>query len=208
LDATLILDLLLSHQGTMGTISPLNGDSTLPNKGYQQDGQPKLYFSNPDLWWAAKYHLPRLGQGGFREALEGLWTAVAGKDVKLGKEIIGKPYARTYQFAEKRLITHRNGIFGDRKEAVNTPLKRVYMVGDNPGMCLAISYTFCTAPTSPRVWKYEMKRFTNSSRIRHSRRELVQKPTRHELAVYSCKDRSSSTGNTGVGTKRHRRRRL
>jgi hypothetical protein len=133
LDATLILDLLLSHQGIMGSISPLNGDSALPNKGYQQDGQPMLYFSNPDLWWAAKYHLPRLGQGGFREALEGLWKSVAGEGVKLEKEIIGKPYAKTYEFAEKRLITHRNGIFGGRKEAVNTPLRRVYMVGDNPG---------------------------------------------------------------------------
>jgi hypothetical protein len=134
LDATLILDLLLSQQGVMGTISALNGDPSLPNKGYQQDGQPKLYFSNPDLWWAAKYHLPRLGQGGFREALEGLWRAVGGDGVKLEKEIIGKPYAKTYEFAEKRLVTHRNGIFENKIEAVNTPLRRVYMVGDNPGM--------------------------------------------------------------------------
>jgi hypothetical protein len=137
LDATLILDLLLSHKGIMGTTSTLNGNSSLPNKGYQQDSQPKLYFSNPDLWWAAKYHLPRLGQGGFREALEGLWKAIAGDGVQLEKEVIGKPYAKTYQFAEKRLIIHRNGIFGHAKEAKETPLKRVYMVGDNPGMSFA-----------------------------------------------------------------------
>ena len=46
----------------------------------------ELYFSNPDLLWASEYHLPRLGQGGFREALEGVWEAVTGgteKGVKL-----------------------------------------------------------------------------------------------------------------------------
>jgi hypothetical protein len=135
LDATLILDLLLSHRGILGTTSTLNGNSNLPNKGYQQDGQPKLYFSNPDLWWAAKYHLPRLGQGGFREALEGLWRAVTGGkgNVELNKEVIGKPYYSTYAFAEKRLILHRNAIFKGRDGVENVPLKRVYMVGDNPG---------------------------------------------------------------------------
>ena len=61
LDATVILDLLLSSQGVLGTLSDKNGREDLPNRGYQQDGQPPLYFSNPDLWWAAKYHLPRLG---------------------------------------------------------------------------------------------------------------------------------------------------
>jgi ribonucleotide monophosphatase NagD (HAD superfamily) len=143
LDATVILDLLLSHEGILGTISPLNGDGKLPNKGYQQDSQPKLFFSNPDLWWAAKYHLPRLGQGGFREAMEGLWRATAGEGVELKKEVIGKPYARTYNFAEKRLITHRNGIFKDRAEAKQKPLSRVYMVGDNPGMLFPSLNTLC-----------------------------------------------------------------
>jgi ribonucleotide monophosphatase NagD (HAD superfamily) len=94
-----------------------------------------LYFSNPDLWWAAKYHLPRLGQGGFREALEGLWRAVTGEkgEVELKKEVIGKPYYSTYAFAEKRLVLHRNSIFKGRNDVENVTLKRVYMVGDNPG---------------------------------------------------------------------------
>ena len=76
LDAQIIKDVLLSERGILGTLSSKNGSTTLPNKGYQQDGQPTLYFSNPDLLWAAKYHLPRLGQGGFREALEGIWAAI------------------------------------------------------------------------------------------------------------------------------------
>lgn len=133
LDTQLILDLLLSHAGILGTISPLNGNPSLPNRGYQQDGQPPLYFSNPDLFWAAKYHLPRLGQGGFRESLEGIWRAVTGgeeKGVRLQKRMYGKPYRETYAFAERRLLNHRNDLArrSDLKDDLKL-LKRVYMVG-------------------------------------------------------------------------------
>ncbi|KAE8350804.1 aspartyl-tRNA synthetase [Aspergillus coremiiformis] len=132
LDAQVIMDFLLSSQGVLGTISENNGRADLPNRGYQQDGQPHLYFSNPDLWWAAAYHLPRLGQGGFREALEGTWAATTGgpsKGVELKKTVIGKPYQGTYEFAENQLLRNRSQIFGSE---AHIPLRNVYMVGDNP----------------------------------------------------------------------------
>ncbi|RAH80302.1 aspartyl-tRNA synthetase [Aspergillus japonicus CBS 114.51] len=142
LDAQIITDLLLSSQGVIGTLSEKNGRTDLPNHGYLQDGQPHLYFSNPDLWWAASYHLPRLGQGGFREALEGIWTAVTGgpdKGVKLKKTVIGKPYQGTYEFAERQLLRNRERMFGAN---VQPPLRNVYMIGDNPesDICGANSY--------------------------------------------------------------------
>lgn len=133
LDLTVILDLLLSQGGYLGTLSPLNNRADLPNRGYQQDAQPELWFANPDLWWAAKYHLPRLGQGGFREALEGVWAATTGgpgAGVELRKRVIGKPHRETYEFAEKRLVEHRRDLFAGRTGLAD--LKRVYMVGDNP----------------------------------------------------------------------------
>ncbi|KAI9819125.1 MAG: hypothetical protein M1827_007281 [Pycnora praestabilis] len=132
LDTQIILDLLLSKQGLLGTRSDKNNHPDLPNRGFQQDGQPPLFFSNPDLFWAAAYDLPRLGQGGFREALEGVWAAVTGGPqvgVELQKTIIGKPYQETYEFAEKRLRAHRQTLAGGGKIG---PLKKVYMVGDNP----------------------------------------------------------------------------
>ncbi|KAF2679486.1 cat eye syndrome critical region protein 5 precursor [Lentithecium fluviatile CBS 122367] len=134
LDTQIIKDVLLSHNGILGTLSRKNGDATLPNKGYQQDGQPPLYFSNPDLLWAAKYHLPRLGQGGFREALEGVWSALTGGEkngVTLQKIVMGKPHKLTYEFAEKRLIAHRGQLLKQFDGKLGH-LKRVYMVGDNP----------------------------------------------------------------------------
>lgn len=129
LDSTIILDTLLSEQGVLGTLSAKNGNESLPNKGYLQDGQPPLYYSNPDLWWAASYHLNRLGQGGFQAAFEGLWERVTG-GAKLEKTIIGKPHQPTYEFSENRLRQHRKRLFGH--VGLNDPLRRVYMVGDNP----------------------------------------------------------------------------
>lgn len=132
LDIQIVLDLLLSHAGILGSLSTLNGDPTLPNHGYQQDGQPELYFSNPDLTWAAGYHLPRLGQGGFREALEGVWkqvTSSRGKDVVLQKKILGKPFQGTFEFAEKRLETHRANLFATQHKGSSPRLQRVYMIG-------------------------------------------------------------------------------
>ncbi|KAF2757407.1 HAD-superfamily hydrolase [Pseudovirgaria hyperparasitica] len=150
LDLQLITDLLLSKGGQLGTLSTLNNNTDLPNRGYQQDGQPQLWFSNPDLLWAAKHPLPRFGQGGFREALEGVWAAITGgpqNGVSLQKRVIGKPYRFTYEFAEKKLLSHSRGmkrstLLGTKSEddAISSnedsdsikTLDRVYMVGDNP----------------------------------------------------------------------------
>lgn len=132
LDASIIMDLLLSERGILGTISSKNGNPSLPNNGYLQDSQPHLYYSNPDLWWAASYHLPRLGQGGFREAFNGLWAATTSGTASLAPNmtVMGKPYQPTYEFAERLLRKYRKNMAGTI--GLNDPLRRVYMVGDNP----------------------------------------------------------------------------
>ncbi|MCJ1456479.1 hypothetical protein MMC28_006840 [Mycoblastus sanguinarius] len=136
LDTQIILDLLLSRGGHLGSLSQKNGNESLPNSGYLQEGQPPLYFSNPDLFWASEYHLPRLGQGGFREAFEGVWRAVTGgeeKGVHLDKKMFGKPSQNTFKFAENCLRERRNGLYRLAKASKNyEKLRTVYMVGDNP----------------------------------------------------------------------------
>jgi HAD superfamily hydrolase (TIGR01456 family) len=133
LDSQVILDLLLSKNGVLGTYSDRNGDTSFPNNGWLQDGQPMIFFSNPDLFWATSYHLPRLGQGGFQASLEGLWEATT-KGASLSKTIIGKPHAATYKFAEDVLQKHRVELLGGtgRVKSAVTKLDRVFMVGDNP----------------------------------------------------------------------------
>ncbi|KAH7333172.1 HAD-like domain-containing protein [Rhexocercosporidium sp. MPI-PUGE-AT-0058] len=129
LDTQIIMDLLLSKQGVLGTVSEKNGNPTLINHGYQQDGQPTLYFSNPDLLWAAAYHIPRLGQGGFQAALAGVFTEVTGATLK--RTVIGKPHLATYLYAEQVLWDYRNKLLGGFDKGENR-LSRVFMVGDNP----------------------------------------------------------------------------
>jgi HAD superfamily hydrolase (TIGR01456 family) len=152
LDIQLILDILLSSQGILGTYSSKNGDRSLPNNGYLQNNQPALYFSNPDLLWASEYHLSRLGQGGFRYALEGVWDAVTGgprEGAKMECMVMGKPFQSTYEFAEKTLIRHRDTLYNDTKQV--PALKRVYMVGDNPESDIRGANTF-DSPTGVE-WK-------------------------------------------------------
>nr|POE49743.1 putative cdp-alcohol phosphatidyltransferase class-i family protein c22a12.08c [Quercus suber] len=138
LDSSIILDTLLASNGILGTLSSKNNTPSLPNNGYLQESPPPLYYANPDLWFASSYHLSRLGQGGFRAAFEGLWHT-ATRDSATARSAtldsittqIGKPHQPTYEFAENRLRQHRKhvsrGITG-----LNDPLRRVYMVGDNP----------------------------------------------------------------------------
>jgi HAD superfamily hydrolase (TIGR01456 family) len=130
LDATIILDTLLSHKGYIGTLSPSNGDVSRPNQGYLQDDQPPLYYSNPDLWWAASYHLSRLGQGGFAAAFDGLWASATNGAELTNKQFFGKPHQGTYEFAERMLMRYRKKTLG--QIGLNSPLRRVFMVGDNP----------------------------------------------------------------------------
>lgn len=128
LDIQIITDLLLSENGVLGTYSSKNGKKDLANNGWQSDGQPPLFFSNPDLFWSAAYHQPRFGQGAFQAAMYGIWREIT-NGVELKRTVIGKPYRQTYRFAERVLNSHRAKVLGLKDAG---PLGRVYMVGDNP----------------------------------------------------------------------------
>ncbi len=129
LDIQIIVDLLLSRDGVPGTYSPKNGRADLPGAGWQQDGQPALYFSNPDLFWSAQYPLPRLGQGAFQAALAGVWREITDGAAPLRRTVIGKPHGQTYRYAERVLNAHRAAVLLGTDPV---PLRTVYMVGDNP----------------------------------------------------------------------------
>lgn len=135
LDTQLIIDLMLSREGILGTHSSKNADPSLPNNGYLQDGQPMIHFSNPDLLWASDYPLPRLGQGAFRSILKELWTQLCMKGLgRQGPSLdsnslsLGKPFRSTYGFAQRRLTELHQELRGSNGGILN----RVYMVGDNP----------------------------------------------------------------------------
>ncbi|EGX48983.1 hypothetical protein AOL_s00079g204 [Orbilia oligospora ATCC 24927] len=122
----IIIDLLLSARGELGTYSNTNGVE-VPGKGkYQNNNQPDVWWSNNDLWWQGEYHLPRLGQGGFRAAVEGVWSKITDGE-ELRATTIGKPFKETYAYAESVLNNLLKKDMGEQAR-----VKRVYMVGDNP----------------------------------------------------------------------------
>lgn len=131
LDIQVITDLLLSQEGYLGTYSPKNNDASLPNCGWQQDGQPPLYFSNGDLFWSTGYHLPRFGQGAFQAAVAGVWRRVTDGH-ELVRTAFGKPERETYAFAERMLQRHRHDLLTKAGGHGPGRLERVYMIGDNP----------------------------------------------------------------------------
>jgi HAD superfamily hydrolase (TIGR01456 family) len=134
LDIQIIHDLLVSHKGYLGTISDRNGDASLPNNGWQQDGQPGLWISNLDLFWKTEYPVNRFGTGAFLEALKGVWSAVTESKGELQYSALGKPSAFTYGYAHNKLLNLDADLQlpGALKSAGKRPLKRVYMIGDNP----------------------------------------------------------------------------
>lgn len=130
LDLQVCLDLLLSRGGVLGTRSPKNGDETLPNCGYLQDDQPRLYFCNPDLEWATPFAVSRLAQGAFRAALEGVWAAATKGKGHLHAWTCGKPTSTTYEYGEAVLEKYQRRTV--RAHGSSSRLETVYMVGDNP----------------------------------------------------------------------------
>jgi len=146
-DLQFMLDLLLSHQGFVNTISSLNGNKSLPNNGYGQDGQPSIYWCNPDLTWATSHPLPRVAQGSFRAALQGIWLSQTGLDHIPNETTVGKPTKATYLYGEKTLVAYNNKVNDE-----DTPqIEIVYMVGDNPASDIQGANSF----VSPRGFEWK-----------------------------------------------------
>ncbi|KAI8723809.1 hypothetical protein NCS52_00237700 [Fusarium sp. LHS14.1] len=136
-DIQIIHDLLISHEGYLGTISHRNGDKSLPNNGWQQDNQPGLWISNMDLLWKTNYPVNRFGTGAFMEALKGVWSMTTdGKELEYNA--LGKPSNYTYKYAHDRLLQYYHDMACNRGKSPSHditkchPLRRVYMIGDNP----------------------------------------------------------------------------
>ncbi|RYP91068.1 hypothetical protein DL770_002813 [Monosporascus sp. CRB-9-2] len=140
LDLQVVADLLLSVGGLIGTRSLKNGDGSLLNHGYQRDGQPRLFFCNPDLEWATQHAQPRLAQGAFRHALKGVWREVTKGRAELEYTIYGKPTDVTYRYAEKALLRY-NGHLTD-VNGTEKKIETVFMVGDNPESDIAGANSF------------------------------------------------------------------
>ena len=97
-DQQIILDLLMSKKGRLGTRS-----ETL-------DEGPPVFFSHNDVVWAASHSLSRIGMGALRASLEAMYKAVTGKELKT--IAFGKPQLGTFEFATRLLRQWRKDTHG------------------------------------------------------------------------------------------------
>ncbi|PSN66147.1 HAD-superfamily hydrolase [Corynespora cassiicola Philippines] len=112
-DQQIILDLLMSKNGRLGTRSA------------NFDEGPPVFFSHNDVVWSASHDLTRIGMGALRVSLEAMFKAVTGKELKT--TAFGKPQIGTFEFATRLLQQWRKDTHG-----IDSPPDTVYFVGDTP----------------------------------------------------------------------------
>lgn len=114
-DMQLIIDLLLSENGRLGTRAKDPISSRIP-----------IYFSHGDLVFPTDYKgPPRMTQGAFRIGVEAMYKVLTGVDLE--RVVYGKPERATYTYADEVLKSWMDEIHNEHKLP-----KNIYMIGDNP----------------------------------------------------------------------------
>ncbi|KAK6507265.1 hypothetical protein TWF481_005713 [Arthrobotrys musiformis] len=112
-DAQIILELLMSKNGRMGTVSESHTEG------------PPIFFAHNDVVWSTAYDLTRYGMGALRIMIEALYKASTGKTIDV--TTYGKPSKATFDYATRVLQQWRKDLFNDP-----APPRTVYFVGDTP----------------------------------------------------------------------------
>ncbi|AQZ11343.1 (ZYRO0A09394g) [Zygosaccharomyces parabailii] len=115
-DQQIILELLLSDNGVMGTVCPT------------YDNGPGLYFAHSDFVWATDYGLSRYGMGALQVSIAALYQEHTGKELQVTR--FGKPQRGTFRFAEKVLSNWRRETLSEHVE--NLKLEEDQSAGETP----------------------------------------------------------------------------
>ncbi|EGW32193.1 phosphatidyl synthase [Spathaspora passalidarum NRRL Y-27907] len=108
-DQQIILELLLSKDGVMGTESQTYHDG------------PEIYFAHSDFIWATNYKLSRYGMGALQVSIAALYREHTGQELKVNR--FGKPQKGTFKFANKVLTHWRQGVLDEhlKKLSIHDP---------------------------------------------------------------------------------------
>ncbi|KAF2244029.1 HAD-superfamily hydrolase [Trematosphaeria pertusa] len=113
-DMQIIMDLLRSENGRLGTVAKDSVSQRIP-----------IYFSQGDLLCPTEHPIPRMSQGTFRIGLEAMYKALTGVDLE--RVVYGKPELATYKYADEVIASWMEQIHNDEVLPSN-----IYMIGDNP----------------------------------------------------------------------------
>ncbi|RKP29026.1 HAD-superfamily subfamily IIA hydrolase [Metschnikowia bicuspidata] len=104
-DQQIILELLLSKNGVMGTES------------MTYDEGPEIYFAHSDFIWATNYKLSRYGMGALQVSIAALFKEHTLRELKVHR--FGKPQVGTFKFANKVLSKWRKGMLDEHLKKLN-----------------------------------------------------------------------------------------
>jgi HAD superfamily hydrolase (TIGR01456 family) len=113
-DIQIIIDLLLSDGGVLGTVAKDPLANRIP-----------IYFSQGDVLCPTEYPQPRLSQGTFRIALEAIYKSLTGQELE--RVVYGKPELATYKYADEIMASWMETIHNEERLP-----EHIYMIGDNP----------------------------------------------------------------------------
>lgn len=113
-DMQIIIDLLRSEDGRLGTIAADPVSQRIP-----------IYFSQGDMLCPTEHPVPRMSQGTFRIGLEAMYKSLTGVDLE--RVVYGKPEMATYKYADEVIASWMEQLHGEERIPEN-----IYMVGDNP----------------------------------------------------------------------------
>lgn len=102
-DQQIILELLMSKNGYMGTVSDTFEDG------------PSIYFAHSDFVWSTNYKLVRYGMGALQVSLAALYREHTGQEMKVIR--FGKPQLGTFKYADKILKHWRRDILEDHNSS-------------------------------------------------------------------------------------------
>lgn len=117
-DQQIILELLMSKGGYMGTVS----DNFM-------DGPP-IYFAHSDFVWSTNYKLVRYGMGALQVSIAALFKEHTGQELKVIR--FGKPQRRTFKYAEKVLHSWRKTILEDHIDELTSTTASSDIFSSNP----------------------------------------------------------------------------
>ena len=112
-DLQIIIDLLMSKNGRLGTLSE-NFNEALP-----------IFFPNNDFVSSTAHASTRLGMGALRVSLEAIFKALTGQHLQT--TAYGKPQIETFECASRLLQQWRKDAYD-----IEIPPRTVYFVGDTP----------------------------------------------------------------------------
>jgi HAD superfamily hydrolase (TIGR01456 family) len=104
-DQQIILELLLSKNGVMGTASET------------YDEGPGIYFAHSDFVWATDYGLSRYGMGALQVSIAALYREHTGQELQVTR--FGKPQRGTFRYANKVLTHWRKDVLEEHVEKVH-----------------------------------------------------------------------------------------